>query len=236
MTHDHFPIIAIVQARMSSKRLPGKVLYLIHGKSLLQYLLDSLKQVKKLETIIVTTSIERSDDPIFEFCEQSGIACWRGELTNVASRYYSILQTYAPYGFVRICGDSPLLDFRLVEQAIEIFLQHKPDLVTNVQTRTFPSGQSVEVMKSSVFREVYALLRDPEDQEHVTRYCYQQAPSFNIQPFTAELPCHNIHLSVDTVGDLKLIQKIVEKMNKPHWQYTWLEVVGLYHEILSHEK
>lgn len=220
-------MIVILQARMSSQRLPGKVLQTIQNKPLLKFLIESLKQAKNINKIVVATSIEQTDDLIAEFCVQNQIECFRGDLTNVASRYQAIIEQYHPQGFVRVCGDSPLLDYRLIEQAVDLFLNQRCDVVTNVRPRTFPVGQCVEVVKSTTFTKTYPLLTETFDQEHVIPYFYRHPDTFSIYNFSATKPCAEVRLSLDTAEDLNNLQNLIAKMDKPHWQYTWSEMVKL---------
>ncbi|HUE14627.1 MAG TPA: NTP transferase domain-containing protein, partial [Planctomycetaceae bacterium] len=121
---------AIVQARMNSRRLPGKSLRPLCGKPMLQYVLENLAQLDELAETIVATSTDPSDDPIAEFCERVGTACFRGPLDNVAERFLQALRTHDLSAFVRISGDSPLLDPRLVARAVALFAESAVDLAS----------------------------------------------------------------------------------------------------------
>ena len=131
---------AIIQARMSSERLPGKVLQQIAGKPMLQYLLERLEHCEVLDGLVVATSVDESDTPITSFCQRYGVSCYRGDLNNVAGRFNDVLDSYGFDAFVRINGDSPLLDQRLVDKAVELFKQHEADLATNALVRSYPKG------------------------------------------------------------------------------------------------
>ena len=216
---------AVVQARMSSKRFPGKVLHRILGKPMLEYLFESLKHCRVLDEMIVATSGEATDDAIRIFCEKYDIHCYRGSLGDVAGRFNGIIDTFKYDGFVRISGDSPLLDYRLVSKAVEIFKTGGYDIVTNVQKRTFPKGQSVEVIRSSTFNTVYPLMTNTLQKEHVTSYFYQNKSQFSIYNFESRKDYGNIQLSIDTKDDMNLIEKLVGSMSKPHWDYTFEELV-----------
>lgn len=222
---------AIVQARMSSKRLPGKVLRDVLDKPILQYLLERLNHCSVLDEIVVATSMEHSDQPIVDFCEQFGVRCYRGNLDNVAGRFNDLLQEYQFDIFVRLSGDSPLLDQNLVEQGVKVLLKNKADLVTNVLSRTYPKGQSVELLYRDVFQAAYPFMKTPDEMEHVTKYFYNHQERFEIVNFKSGRDCGNIQLSVDTVEDEQMFSAIVHRMNKPHWEYRWDELVFLYQTI-----
>ena len=172
---------AIVQARMSSQRLPNKVLHKVAGKPMLQYLLERLEHCNCLDAIVVATSAEDSDTPIAEHCRQNGVPCYRGSLSNVAGRFNEALNIYHFDGFVRVNGDSPLLDQNLIEKAVSIFLAGDLDIVTNGQKRTYPKGQSVEVLRADTFRYAYQLMREEDEFEHVTPYFYKHAEKFLLE-------------------------------------------------------
>jgi spore coat polysaccharide biosynthesis protein SpsF len=210
---------AIVQARMSSNRFPGKVLHEISGKPMLLYLIERLRRCPHLDAIVVATSREESDDKIYSFCEDHDIFCYRGSLTDVADRFISIINIYHFDAFIRISGDSPLLDQKLVNKALDIYKNNSCDMVTNVFPRTFPKGQSVEVLSSQVFCDSYQFFQDDADREHVTTHFYKNKEKYNIINFAAEKNIGYSQLSVDTPQDMAVFEKIVSRMKKPHWDY-----------------
>lgn len=221
----------IVQARMSSQRLPGKVLYPVAGKPILQYLLDRLRLCQGVEAIVVATSADSSDTPIAEFCREYGAACHRGSLLNVASRFKEVLETYQLDSFVRISGDSPLLDYNLIQHGLEVFRQDNFDLVTNVLIRTFPKGQSIEIVHGAAFKAAYPMMQSGDELEHVTKYFYSNQASFRIFNFAAPQAYENIQLSVDNLQDMETFAAIVAAMSRPHWEYSLEDVLHLYWQV-----
>lgn len=227
---------AIIQARMNSERFPGKVLHEIQGKPMLQYLLERVGRCRSLEAIVVATSQEKQDDPIANFCQSRGVHCYRGALMNVANRFKQVLERYPFDAFVRISGDSPLLDQRLIDKAVAIFQQGRFDMVTNILQRTYPRGQSVEVLNSAVFKSAYPLLTDMEAQEHVTKYFYSHKERFKIFNFKWERDCREINLAVDTQSDMDLVTQITKAMKREHWDYTVDEIVGIAAGCVAHRE
>jgi len=225
--------IAIVQARMSSNRLPGKVLRLVEGKSLLAYLLESLRRCHSLGQIVVATSIEESDDPIAAACRGLGVLCFRGPLEDVAGRFRMLLDVCPCDCFVRANGDSPLLDYRLVDRGVGLFGGGDYDLVTNTWPRTFPRGQSVEVVQTDVFKEACGRMTEPEDKEHVTRFFYRHASEFRIHNFESGRDFGGLHMAVDEQRDFEAFEAAVQRMNKPHWEYPLDESADIYAEALQ---
>lgn len=218
---------AIVQARMSSFRFPGKVLYEVGGKPMLQYLLESLDHCTTLEKIIVATSTEDSDNPVAAFCEKAGVPYFRGPLDNVAKRFVETLRVHPLTAFVRLNADSPILDHRLVDRAVDIFFSGRYDLVTNTLKRTFPKGQSVEVVNSIVFKVNYPLMNRQSEREHVTSYFYTHPDRFIIYNFESGKDYSDMQLSVDTSEDMRRFAAIVAKLEKPCWEYTFEDFLTL---------
>ena len=147
-------MLSIIQARTSSKRLRNKVLIKIY-KSLIQHVYDRVKSSKKLNEIIVATSTDKSDDRLVNHLRTLGIPYYRGDLQNVAKRFLDLaIKKKAKY-FLRISGDSPLINFKIIDRAINIHKKTKMkyDLITNIFPRTFPKGQSIEIIKTSILKK-----------------------------------------------------------------------------------
>lgn len=222
---------AIIQARMSSQRFPNKVLHKVAGKPMLQYLLERLEHCSCLDAIVVATSTEKSDTPVVNYCKKRGVACYRGSLFNVAERFKEVLDRYQLNSFVRVTGDSPLLDQHLIEKAINIFLKGDFEIVTNALKRTYPKGQSIEVFRADTFRHGYELMREDEDLEHVTKFFYDHPENFRIHNFTLAQNFNDIQLSVDTQQDMNTFATIVSKMDRPHWEYALEDILQIYHGL-----
>ena len=149
-------LLAIIQARTSSKRFKKKVLYPIYGIPLIQHVVNRLKRSKKISNIVVATSSNRDETNLLDYLKKNKINFFKGDLNNVALRLYKTARLYKKNFFIRISGDSPLIDYKIIEKAIKIFKNSKKkyDLVTNVFPRTFPQGQSVEIIKTSIIKKI----------------------------------------------------------------------------------
>ena len=226
-------IAAFVQARMASRRLPGKVLCEVAGKPLLQYLLERLSQCRQLGRVVVVTSRHPSDDPIAAFCDAHGTECVRGDLDNVASRFRDALERHDFAAFVRISGDSPLLDPALVDQAVDVFRTGGYQIVTNVMPRTYPRGQSVEVLDTGTFRGGFADMQNHAHFEHVTPYFYKSQRCFTIYNIAAPHDCSDVRLSVDTKADLDGFSRIVAAFTRPQWEYGLAEILDIYRRVAA---
>lgn len=220
-------VVAIVQARLSSQRLPGKALRPLNGRPLLGHVVDRLRQAQGLDDVILATSSEPSDDPLAAFAATESLRCYRGPLEDVASRVLQAAMSDGADAFVRISGDSPLMDPQIVAWAVKLFRQEWPDLVTNVATRSFPKGQSVEILKTATFRSVLRDFETPEDREHVTPFFYRNAARFRILAFSRQQPLESLQLSVDREEDFQRVERLIGMMNGSSASYGLDDIIGL---------
>lgn len=236
---------AIVQARMTSRRCPGKVLRPLGSSTVLDCLLNQLYQSKHLRNsdrddsrsrICVATSLEQSDRPIANYCEKQGWTCVRGSLDDVASRFANALEQTQWSAFVRISGDSPLIDPRLVDAAIDRFLGGSFDLITNVFPRSFPRGQSVEVVRTSTFLQALREIEDPTQREHVTPIFYGHPQKYRIGNISAEHDQSHIQLAIDTEEDYGVVSAICGALTRPVWAYGWSDLARLSDDFRSHAR
>ncbi|SRR5581483_1684301 len=202
-------MLAVVQVRMDSARLPGKALMELCGRPLLGRVVDRVSSAKAVSRVIVATSTSSSDGGIAAFCAREDIRCYRGPLDDVAERFRQVVNLEVAEAFVRINGDSPLIDPALIDQAVKYYKQEECDLVTNVLVRTFPKGQSVEVIRSSVFERLCGLLTNPDQKEHVTKAFYDNPNDFRIVSFTSGMNAGAVNLSVDTADDFMRLEKLI---------------------------
>lgn len=224
------PLI-IIQARSSSNRCPGKILREIKGKPLIVYLIERMQKVSSSHVLIVATSNEKSDDPVEILCEEIGVICVRGPLNDVAGRFLKVLDQFSSDYFVRLSGDSPFLDHNIVEKMLTMMLDSPCDLVSNVVHRTFPKGQSVEILGSNFFKTAYTEFKTHSHKEHVTQFFYQNLKSLNFQSLKTEIDHSMIQLSVDTERDFEIASKMIGAMTRPHWNYKWNEIMRLKEKV-----
>jgi len=199
---------AFIQARLSSRRFPGKVLAPLAGKPLIAHVIARLRPVVPVENLVVATSTEASDDPLACYLSAVGIAVFRGSLDNVLHRVQSCLKEYPCTWFFRVCADSPLLDSVLFHRALNYIQHPEVDLVTNVYPRTFPPGQSVELLRAETFAALDAERLSPEEREHLTKIYYDHPEKFKIINFENEEPdATGESLTVDSVEDLHRLER-----------------------------
>ena len=204
-------MLVIIQARFSSARLPGKVLRPLAGRPMLMLVLDRLKLAKRAGEIIVATSTAADDDSIARFCADIGVQCFRGPLDDVAERLARAAERAGAEAFVRVNGDSPLMSPAIVDAMIELYETQDVDLATNVQTRSFPRGQSAEVIRVAALRRAQKMMQAGE-AEHVTPAFYRCVSDFRIVNLASGHDWGTIRMSVDTPEDFALAEKMVGEM------------------------
>jgi spore coat polysaccharide biosynthesis protein SpsF len=224
-------MLCIVQARMSSKRFRGKMLENLSGVSILESVVRRLKLSNCITKIIIATSVDYSDDRLAECCTSLNLNLFRGSLENVASRFRDIIVSENAPSFLRISGDSPLIDPVLIDKAIELYNSENFDLLTNVSPRTFPKGQSIEILKSATFLSAYNLMKTSDEFEHVTTLFYSKNDKYKIFNLIAPGNFSDVNLCVDNPEDIKFLEMVLDYNNgKPA---PWIELANLYRVVKS---
>tara|TARA_B100000282_G_C31731373_1_gene491174 strand:+ start:688 stop:1338 length:651 start_codon:yes stop_codon:yes gene_type:complete len=204
-------LLAIIQSRTNSKRLKNKALLKIYGLPMIHHVVNNVKKSKKIKMVIVATSKEKSDDKLVQYLKEKEIKYYRGNLNNVALRLANTAKKYKAKYFLRISGDSPLIDYKIINKAIKLLKKsNNIDIITNVYPRSFPKGQSVEIIKSKLLIKNLKKFK-PEDKEHVTTYFYKNAKKFRIKNFCIKRKYKLSNLSIDTIKDFKNIKKNVSQ-------------------------
>ncbi len=219
----------IVLCRYNSSRLPGKILIDIHGKPVLAYILERLGGSRLASEIVVATSDQPADDPIEAYCNLHDVPVFRGSLDNVSQRFADCSRSFAFEYAVRINGDNLFTDTRLVDHAIGLATNNGYDLVSNVDRRTYPSGMSVEVVRTAFYDDLIRHFDKPEHFEHVTSYIYAHADAGRFHFFYNEefRAAHRLKLALDCEDDLNFVSLLIQKMKKPHTEYAWEDIVKM---------
>lgn len=206
-------MLALIQARTNSKRFNKKILYKIYKKPLINHVISKVKKSKKIKKIVVATSRLKNDDVLVKYLKLKKISVFRGDLKNVAQRLCDAAEKYKKLFFVRISADSPLIDYTLIDKAIEILKKNKHkkiDIVTNVFPRTYPKGQSVEIVNRLTLKNNLKNMNNSQ-KEHVTKFFYENFKKFKIINFKHKNKLSNLKLSIDRKQDLKNILKNYDK-------------------------
>jgi len=207
-------LLAIIQARSNSKRFKNKVLYKLLDKTLIEYVVDNVKKSKYIKKIFVATSKNKIDKKLSSYLKFKKINVFNGDLNDVALRLIELAIKKKASHFVRINGDSPLIDSKLIDKAINIYKKNKSfDLITNVFPRTFPAGQSVEIIKTNTLKSLHGYM-SKDEKEHVTKYFYKNYKKYKIKNFVCSknYKFKNIKkMTVDYKSDIRLIKKILNE-------------------------
>jgi len=218
---------AIVQARMRSTRLPGKVLLEAAGRTLLEHLIERLQTSNYLDLTIIATSTEPQDDVIAALCTRRGFNLFRGSENDVLDRYYQAARHFQLETVVRITSDCPLIDPGLVDSMIDFFLAHpgQYDLVTNRHPLTFPDGLDVDIMPLSSLEVAWAKATEPAQREHTIPYFWQAG--MRVYNYQNPLNLFQKHRwTLDYPEDYSLIKAIYEALYQPGVSFRMTDILN----------
>lgn len=221
-------ILAIIQARMGSTRLPGKVLADICGKPMLGHVIDRVRKADSVDRIVVATSVDVADDAVADFCRQHGTECFRGSESDVLDRFYNAARQLKADVVVRVTGDCPFIDPEVVDKVISTFLSGNYDYVSNILRYTYPDGLDVEVFSSPALEAAWRSAVLPAEREHVTPYI-RTAGTYrlgNVENDT-DLSSSNLRWSVDDSQDLEFARAVFRRLNGNGCQFGLNDVLGL---------
>lgn len=213
-------IVAIVQARMGSTRLPGKILKTVLGKPLLGYLIDRLKRAKYLSKIVIATTDQRQDDAIAAFALSQNVGLFRGSEEDVLDRYAQAAVAYHADVIVRITSDCPLMDPEVIDRGIQIFLDNRYDYVSNTIHRTYPRGLDVEIFSRKALNFAAKEASNREEREHVTPYILRHPELFTLKNFSHHHDLSSFRWTIDTNEDFTLISKLIEMTYPDHPEFS----------------
>lgn len=212
-------VVIISQARMTSTRLPGKVLKKIFGKPLLQYQIERLRNLHNVSEFIVATTINDADDAIEELCHELSCPVFRGSEHDVLGRYYHAAKEHGADVIVRVTSDCPIIDKNVVSRVIDVYMKNseKYDYVSNTLERTYPRGMDAEVFSFSVLEEAYHEGILDVEREHVTPFFYSRPNRYRLRNVSYLTNCSTHRWTVDTPEDFALIEKIIHyfSLNRP---------------------
>lgn len=223
----------IVQARMGSTRLPGKIMKKVLDKPLLEYQLERLLRVKQADHVIIATTDNGEERPIVELCQRMGVPYFRGSEQDVLSRYYGAATQYGADVVVRITSDCPLIDPAVVDKVIGFYLAHQAeyDYVSNCYVeRTYPRGMDTEVFSYKALREAYEEATDQPEREHVTVFIGRRPERYRIKNLPYAKDYSHYRWTVDTPEDFALIEKILTALYSVNPRFTLEDCLALIEE------
>lgn len=218
--------LAILQARMSSTRLRGKVLRPILGRPMIERQIERLRRAERIERIVVATSTDASDDPLAAVARAFGVEVFRGDLHDVLGRFHGALLTFGPtQRFVRLTADCPLADATLIDACIDKHEREGWDVVHVSPGATFPKGLDVEVVKTAALEAAWREAGDPYEREHVTPFLYRRPERFRIGVISRDPPLR-YRWTVDTPEDFAFVTAVYEALYPQNPRFTTEDVLA----------
>ncbi len=220
-------IIATIEARMTSTRLPGKVLLPLAGKPALERLIERLRRSEYLNEIVVATTINKADNPIVELADKLRVKHFRGSEEDVLGRVLGAARSVDADIIAEVTGDCPLVDWRLIDKGIEEFFSRKADYASNLINPSFPIGFDVQVFPTAVLAEVDELTHDPIDRTHVSYYIYNHPEKYKLHNWQADASCHwpDLRVTLDEKEDYELLNIIFEKLLPRNEDFSASDVI-----------
>ncbi len=221
-------IVAIIQARMGSSRLPGKVLKEVDGIPLIKYQIDRVKHSLFIVETIIATSLGEENDVIAEFCLQNQISCFRGSEDDVLCRYYECSKEYKADIVVRLTADCPLIDPRVIDEVVKIYMENDYDFVANTappEGFTYPEGMDVEVFSFKLLERAAREAEKPSEREHVTHYFWQNPQLFSSYRVDLKHNFSDYRLTVDYPEDFEVVEEVIYGLLQKDPLFTMHDVI-----------
>lgn len=216
MAAHNYPVrvLGVLQARMTSRRFPGKVLQPILGEPMILHQLRRLERSSLLDGLVVATSLDPSDDPLVDAVASAGYQTFRGPLDDVLARYVKVIDHYSPSVVVRLTADCPLSSPQVIDQITEGFLESEFDYRSNTLKPTYPDGLDVEIFRSSVLSDLEKQNLDPDEREHVTLGIYRRPDKYRLSSIERNPDLSHLRWTVDFPEDLEFIEWVYASLGQ----------------------
>lgn len=223
-------VVAIVQARMTSSRLPGKVLRPLHGQAMILHQIERIRQAQSIDRIVVATSFDPSDDILCEVLNQHGIDVVRGPLNDVLSRFLCVLGEDRESIVVRLTADCPLISPTVINEAVGAFISADVDYLSNTLEPSFPDGLDVEVISANALHAVALIATDPDELEHVTLGIYRRPEDFKLGKLIGKEDHSNLRWTVDNLDDFNFVEAVYDALYDSNPRFELEAVLRLLEE------
>ncbi len=220
-------VLAIIQARMSSSRLPGKVLKKISGKPMLALQIERIQRSVGINQLIVATSTRDDDNPIETLCRKIGIGCFRGSLDDVLDRFFRAAKIYQPKHVVRLTADCPLTDPEIIDRVIRLHLGHGYDYTSNIRPPTWPDGMDIEIFRFSCLEEAAREAKLPSEREHVTPFIQNRPQQYTLGNLENEQDFSTHRLTVDETVDFEKVKRIYSSLYPRKSDFSLKDILDL---------
>lgn len=220
-------VAAIIQARMGSTRLPGKVLEDLASQPMLAHVVNRTRRAKSLDAVAVATTTQPADNVIVHLCQTQNWPYFRGSEEDVLDRYYQAALAFKADVIVRITSDCPLIEPEIIDRVVNEFLYYYPEVeyVSNTLTHSFPRGLDVEVMSFDALKKAWQEDRNSAWREHVTPYIWRHPEKFKIRNIANDTDYSYMRWTIDAIEDLTFVRKIYDHFQND--SFTWREVLNL---------
>ncbi|MBF0198794.1 MAG: glycosyltransferase family protein [Planctomycetes bacterium] len=216
---------AIIQARMGSSRLPGKMMMpLIESKTSIEVMLERIRPSRHIQQVVIATTNNKEDDPLEELAESLNMSCFRGNALDVLDRYYQAALHHQAQEIIRLTGDCPLHDYRIIDDVCTLYLRSQVDYCSNVNPPSFPDGLDVEVFSFNALKKAWSKSSDEVDREHVTPYLRAPENKFLTSNYASEVNNADLRITLDEPKDLELIRIVFDKF-APHLNFSSHELI-----------
>jgi spore coat polysaccharide biosynthesis protein SpsF len=205
-------VTAIIQARMGSSRLPGKVLMPLAGLAVIDRVVAQLQYSRRLSGIVVATTTSPSDDPLVEHVRKRNIRFFRGSEDDVLDRYYQCAACIGANNIARITADCPLIDPQVVDATIELFEKSQVMYASNIEPATFPDGLDVEVFSYEALEWSWREAKLPSEREHVTQYIRKHPELFSRVTLESPVPLEQLRWTLDQVEDYNFLSEVFDAL------------------------
>jgi spore coat polysaccharide biosynthesis protein SpsF len=219
-------IVAVVQARMGSTRLPGKVLKELGGESVLARVVERLRRSRSISEVVIATSLSPDDEAVVREAERLRVAIFRGSESDVLDRYFQAARAFHVEAVVRITSDCPLIDAEVTDNTVRAFLNEQPDYASNALERTYPRGLDTEVMSVDALTRAWRTAKQPYEREHVTPFMYEHPELFKVLSVTNDADFSSHRWTLDTAEDLEFVRAVYERFGNRS-NFTWRDVLDL---------
>lgn len=222
-------VYAIIQARLGSKRLPGKVLLNVLGKTILEYVIERVKKAKTLDDVVVATSVKKEDLQIVNLASKLGVSIYCGSEEDVLDRFYQAARLYGMQHIVRITADCPLIDPQVIDSGVNHYFESGADYCSNALERTFPDGEDVEVFSLNALQDAWKNATLLSEREHVSPYIRKHPEKFKLVNLKNERDFSKKRWTLDREEDFRFIKTVLESLYPTNPDFRMEDVLNFLH-------
>ena len=218
-------VVAIVQARTGSTRLPGKVFLPLNGKPLIWHIIQRVRKSNFVNQIVIATTLNKKDDQLVEWAANENITIYRGSEDDVLDRFYQTAIYIKADIIVRVTADDPFKDPEIIDKAISIFIDNDLNFISNNNPPTFPEGLDVEVFDMDTLKLAFNNSKDSFEKEHVTPYMFRNAEKIKTQNFKNIENKSNLRWTIDTEIDYEMVKIVYQNLYKEGSIFMYKEII-----------